>query len=182
MWVQSHHKLIMGALLHITRIITFMAFDVSACHTYLVEHGNNTTLWCVFREAQGSLSPDFDAKWLAVLDLLFYTSTLFFVIGSFEFICAQSPYSMRGLLFGTGYGSVMLFNILGYSIMQPFRRLSFTWDSGIISCEFWFLLLILTLLVISIVLFYGFVKWYKKRKREDVLPNEHIFAERYYSS
>jgi hypothetical protein len=24
-------------------------------------------------------------------------------------------------------------------------------------------------------------RWYKKRKREDVLPNEQIFAERYYS-
>jgi hypothetical protein len=23
---------------------------------------------------------------------------------------------------------------------------------------------------------------YKKRKREDVLPNEHIFAERYYAN
>ena len=23
-------------------------------------------------------------------------------------------------------------------------------------------------------------RWYKKRKREDVLPNDHIFAERYY--
>ncbi len=182
LWVQSYHKLILGVLLHTVRIITLMAFELSTRHTYLVQHGDNATLQCILKGAQDNLSLSFNAKWMALPDFLLIMSTVFFIFGSFEFMCAQSPYSMRGLLFGTGYGSVVLFNILGYGIMQPFIRLPFRWGSGIISCEFWLLLLILILLIISTVLFCGIIKWYKKRKREDVLPNEHIFAERYYTS
>ena len=179
----SYHKLILEVLLRMVRIITLMVFELSACHNYLVQHGDNTTLKCVFEEFQDNLSPSFNTKWMTLPDFPLIMSTMFFIFSSFEFMCAQSPYSMRGLLFGTGYGSVVLFNILGYGIMQPFIRLPFTaWGSGIISCEFWLLLLILILSIISTVLFCGIIKWYKKRKREDVLPNEHIFAERYYTS
>ena len=159
-----------------------MAFDVSARHTYLVHYNNNATLQYIFDETEDNVSATFNAKWMALPDFLFYTSVIHYIIGSFEFFCAQSPYSMRGLLFGTGNGSVALFNLLGYGLIEVFIRAPFAWGTGIISCEFWLLLLILVVLIISIALFCGIVKWYKKRKREDVLPNEHIFAEKYYTS
>ena len=181
-WVNSHCKLMLGALLHMARVITLMAFDLSARHTYLLHHGHNVTLQCVFDEAHGTLSSAFNYKWMALPDFFFYTSALFFTIGGFEFICAQSPYSMRGLIFGTAYGCFVLFSTLGYGITQPFTRPSNIWGSGIISCGFWFLLLILILSIIFVVCLCVFVKCYKNRKREDILPNEHIFAERYYSS
>ena len=66
---------------------------------------------------------------------LFQTSSfiIYHIISTFEFICAQSPYSMRGLLFGTGYGSVVVFNILEYGLIHPFIRLSFTYGTGVIN-------------------------------------------------
>ena len=65
--------------------------------------------------------------------------------------------------------------------MQPFMKQSTTWGTGIISCEFWYLLVILLILILDSIILFTLVKWYKKRKREDVLPNEQVFAERYYS-
>ena len=69
--------------------------------------------------------------------------------------------------------------MIDYGIYWPFTKQSSTWGTGVISCEFWYLLSTL----IVIVLFSGALliagRWYKNR--EDVLPNAHIFAERYYS-
>ena len=42
--------------------------------------------------------------------------------------------------------------------------------------------MLLGLAIVVLGSIFGVVmKVYKKRKREDVLPNEHIFAERYYA-
>ena len=88
---------------------------------------------------------------------------------------------MRGLLFGAMYGSVVLYGVIGFGILQPFTKQSTVWGIGIISCEFWYLLVILLILILDSIMLLILVKWYKNRKREDVLPNEQVFAERYYS-
>ena len=49
------------------------------------------------------------------------------------------------------------------------------------NCEFWYLLIKLIFLLAVIVSFLLVAVCYRKRKRDDVLPNEQIFAERYYS-
>ena len=90
---------------------------------------------------------------------------------------------MKGLAVGILVFSMGTFIALFTSVDYIFNITSLTWATGVISCEFWyfivkiFLLVILLLTSIVVVL-----KYYKNRKREDVLPNEHIFAERYYSS
>ena len=55
------------------------------------------------------------------------------------------------------------------------------WGTGTINCGFWYALsaLCIDLSVVFVLLL--LMGWYKKRKREDALPNEHFFAERYYS-
>ena len=53
--------------------------------------------------------------------------------------------------------------------------------TGIINCEFWYLLLVLFILILNSIILCILSKWYKNRKREDVLPNEQAFAERYYT-
>ena len=45
----------------------------------------------------------------------------------------------------------------------------------------WYVLTLLIYLLIVMSALVVVMRWYKKRKREDVLPNEQIFAERYYS-
>ncbi len=65
--------------------------------------------------------------------------------------------------------------------LKPFTKYSKqVWGTGI-SCEFWYLLLILLFLVAYTIMLCILMKWYKNRKKEDVLPDEQIFAERYYT-
>ena len=83
-----------------------MAIDVTARHNYL-EH-TNTTLQCIFNEESDTLSSSFDIKWMILPYLLNSVSIVTFATGALELICSQTPYSMRGLLLGTMYGSVVL--------------------------------------------------------------------------
>ena len=178
--VQSYHwKLSVGVISQIAKVIALMAIDVMAHHSYL-EH-NNVTIQCIYLEESGTLSSTFNMKWMILPHFLNAVSMIAFGIGVCEFICSQTPYSMRGLLFGAMYGSVMLYSVIGYGILQPFAKKSIGWGTGIISCEFSYLLLILLVLIVDSILLCILSKWYKNRKREDVLPNEQIFAERYYS-
>ena len=179
--IQSYHwKVSVGAIAQIAKIITLMAIDLTARHSYL-KH-KNATIRCIFaKENRTLLSSTLDNYWMVLPHVLHMVSVTTFAIGAFEFICSQTPYSMRGLLFGAMYGSVMLYSVLGYGIMQPFTKQSTAWGTGIISCDFWYLLVILLILLLGSTMLFFLMKWYKNRKREDVLPNEQIFAERYYS-
>ena len=138
---------------------------------------------CIFMEQSGILNSNFNMQWMILVQLLDSISIITLVIGAFEFVCSQSPYSMRGLLFGAIYCSAVLYLLVGYGIMQAFTKqsTSISWGTDIISCEFWYLLLILIILILNSILVFILSKWYKNRKREDVLPNEQIFAERYYT-
>ena len=180
-WVTSRRKVFIGVVLQLVRIISLMVIELMARDAYLKQHGHNVTLECIVLGQRSHLSSDFDSRWLFLPDILGSVSLVMFFIGSFEFICAQSPHSMRGLLFGACCGSTAIYATIVYAIQIPFSRNVSSWGTGIISCEFWYFLTILIFTLVYCVLLFTFLKLYKNRKREDVLPNEHIFAERYYS-
>ena len=102
--------------------------------------------------------------------------------GSIEFLCAQIPYSMKGVVIGLFYGSMVVFFVFDSGIGLIFKDTSYAWNTNsLFSCGFWYLQTKLVVLLIAIVVMILLVIIYKKRKREDVLPNEHIFVERFYS-
>ena len=180
-WVKSQFKFLLGILLQMARILVLMVLTVKARHSYLDYHGHNWTLKCTFSEDSGVLSDFSNSKWLMLTNVINAFSMIMMVIGCAEFFCAQTPYSMRGQMFGAVYGGFSVSALIAYGVTYPFMRESKFWGTGIISCGFWFLCLILIVLVINTVFLSIFGILYKKRKREDVLPNEQIFAERFYS-
>ena len=135
----------------------------------------------MFTEESGNLSSNFNMKWMILPHLLHSVSSITLATGAFEFVCSQSPYSMRGLLFRAKFGSVVLYHVIEFGILKPFMKQWTVWGTGIISCEYWYLFLILLFLMAYVIVLCILMKWYKNRKGEDVLPNEQIFAERYHT-
>ena len=177
--VQSYWKFLLGVSLQAVEIISLLTIEVVARYKYLEDTNYNTTIPC-YSMANGSLGTSMDFKWMMVPLLIHSLSLCLLGIGCIEFIASQSPYSMRGLLMGTGYCMFALCAAIGVGISIPFTHYPSIWGTGIISCGFWFALLLLVVEVLAGVMYTIMLMWYKKRKREDVLPNEHIFAERYY--
>ena len=81
-----------------------MVLELMARNSYLAKNGKNSTLQCLFSEEKGALSSSFDIKWMVLPNILNAISIVTLGIGGIEFICAQTPYSMKGLMVGTVYG------------------------------------------------------------------------------
>ena len=179
-WVNSHCKFLLGVVLQIVRIVALMLIEFEARRLYIRHYGSNMTMQCMFWEEDGALSFTVNSRWMAIPNILNSVSFILLGVGACEFFCAQTPYSMRGLIFGYAIGSAAIYLLIGYGISEPFTRHLINWSTGTISCGFWYLLSIGLLMVIFSAILLILIKHYKNRKREDVLPNEHIFAERYY--
>ena len=174
---RSYWKFFWGVLLLLAEIVALLVMETVARYEYLETTNYNTTIPCTGR---GTLSTSMNFRWMAIPLFLHTLSTSVFCVVAIEFIASQAPYSMRGLVMGTAYCMVALCLPVGVGISTPFTRQLSIWGTGIISCGFWYALLLLVVEVLVGFMIITMQKWYKKRKREDVLPNEHIFAERYY--
>ena len=76
------------------------------------------------------------------------------------------------------YGSLVLFLALNKGMLMLHSP---SWNFRIMFiCGFWYLLIKLFFLLVIVTVSPIVSLCYKKRKRDDVLPNEQIFAERYY--
>ena len=179
--IKSLCKFILGVFLQIARVIALMVIDVVSRHIYLENNGYNATIQCLFYQSHGTLSASFSYRWLALPNVLQSISILFIIVGVIEFISAQVPYYMRGLIIGLLYSLILLSATSGLTLHILFSHKLSIWGTGIISCGFWYGLLIVIVQLSICAALLLFMRWYKKRKREDVLPNEHFFAERYYS-
>jgi hypothetical protein len=90
---------------------------------------------------------------------------------------------MKGVIMGAQYTLVLVCSIPSNTAMLVvfYKTDLSNLEKGSISCEFWYALLIIAAYLSLFLILAWMVKRYKMRKREDLLPNEHFFAERYYS-
>ena len=100
-------------------------------------------------------------------------SVLFIYPALYEFICAQSPHSMKGLFIGLTFAVKGLFEFLSSATFLLFYLLR---DSYITV----YYAVATAVGVIGLVLFLYFTRRYKLRERDE-LCNVHCFAEEYYS-
>ena len=182
--IKLHWKFVVGVIMQVAKFISLMLIQVVARYNYYfqVNSGQNETniVGCMFNESRSALSSSLDYRWTAIPTFFHSISMALIFIGGFEFLCAQVPYSMKGLIFGTTYGLGAISTAFGLSLSFLFKENVITWSTGVISCGFWYFLQVLVIITVMSCLASLILKWYKYRKREDVLPNEHIFAERYF--
>ena len=178
--IPSHRKIVIGLILLIIRYIVLIIFvTLSRQHFLINEEFTNNTLLCVF---DNDSSVKYDFRFYAIPDVISSISFIMIFVGAIEFLCAQIPYSMKGVIVGLYYCLLLISFSFGQGTIFIFKATSSSWSAdALFGCEFWYLQTKLILILISGLTLFLFSILYKKRKREDVLPNEHIFAERYYS-
>ena len=181
--ILSLYKGLIGMLLQIIRVFVLLVYEAVSRHNYIQNNGHNATVTidCLFYITHGSLSKSFDFRWMAIPDILQSISLTMIYLGTFEFLSAQVPYFMKGVMVGVTLCFMFLSGAVWFVLSIPFNRKLSIWGTGTISCGFWYTLLLAILQICGCVILIILIKWYKKRKQQDVLPNEHIFAERYYS-
>ena len=141
---------------------------------------------CMFAESKGEqyrnhTSNHLNLPWAVNLvpAFLMQAGITLVITTSYEFISAQSPHSMKGLLIGLLYAIQGSFKFLGAISILPFSVKALWEDSymqshlpSITNCGFGYLLLNCTIALASIILFTVAARRYKYRERDDPPYNQ----------
>ena len=168
-----------GILLYLLGILLIYIVDVIG---HIQHQGNDTQCFYI---APNNISKYYDISFLEMHWTVNIPSNVLVGIGStiltvtiLEFISAQSPYSMKGLLFGTHFAITGVYQFLSACLSVPFisRKLP---SDGVhrphIGCLFGYLLLLCLIAFADLILFTVAAKWYKYRERDD-RPYDHRFV------
>ena len=135
---------------------------------------------CMFGATRESEKIQIHRAVLIIPDVLTGLANVLFYTTVNEFICAQSPHSMKGLLLGSFYGLQGLFSFVGVAIIVPFAKGSFdSHHPTNPSCGFGYFLLNTLLAAIGVVVFCEVAVRYKYRERGESY-NPRPFVEAYY--
>ena len=111
--------------------------------------------------------------------LLYNSAYIILTIPLFEFLIAQSPQSMKGILIGmyytTRFGLGGLFTLVDWKVFSKYL-----FSSHKLSCGLLYSSVMMGVALISLITFTVVAYKYKLRERDEVV-NVHIFAEEYYS-
>ena len=179
--VQIKTRFLIGLILLLITVSIQMTLEVVG-HTIRTSN-SNITVPCLLQAKEehvtSKLTLDISYKWLIIPELTLGFALYTVVLAVGEFICAQSPYSMKGMMFGFIYFTNGVSTMVTVGIFSPFSKLKkihWTW----LGCGLWYYLLVLVITAVAIVLFVCIAKWYKTRERDDELPNIQTFAINYY--
>ena len=170
-------RLGVGIVLSLLGVLTMSIIDVvgHSMSQNRTEQDYNKGSQCMFLVKRHNYTLDYEplnmhwsvaivpSVFLGIGPLLITTTTL-------EFISAQSPHSMKGLLVGVSFAIQGFFQLLGIIVILPFS-LTQPWPKtlpSVISCGFVYFLFILSTGLLGFVLFIIAAKKYKYRERDDI--------------
>ena len=175
-WIPSTLKRVgIGAIG--TIIVASVALSVD-----MVGHAHTATVECMFvenRTASSVLSINYLLIGI-VLGLVIGIEVVTLYATLFEFLCAQTPHTMKGLIVGLSLASAVgLRSALAGATLTTWAH---AWSQPVTypTCAFWFYLFIIVVTVVGLVMFGIVAKWYKKRERNELL-HEQKFVEDYYN-
>ncbi len=164
-----------GIFLVLLSLIASISMDAVAHF----KNGNNGNDTCLFADV--SYDPLPPVPWNSLFLLIQLTlsalSHMLVYIAVFEFICSQSPHSMKGLLIGLLYAIKGLYQLLAILLVVPFGVSSL--NSLFPSCGFYYYLVNIVIGVIALLVYVWVAKRYRYRESDEP-SNIHRYAEEYY--
>ena len=186
-------RLVFSVILYLLGVVSMLSIDLAG-HFKIMREGavaNSTSYgsMCMFSvDKTLNKEPVLGLRWAVLLvpSLLLGIGQPLVMATSFEFISAQSPSSMKGLLVGVFLSIQAFFRLLSGAGFFPFsdRKL---WDSRsmrehppVTNCGFGYLSFTCVVALIGLILLSVAVKKYKQRERDD-RPYDQRFAVDVYS-
>ena len=162
-----------------TIIVASVALSVD-----MVGHAHsNVTVECMFVENRtaSSVVDTNNVLWVGiVLGIVIGIELASLFAALFEFLCAQTPHTMKGLIIGLSFASAQ--GLLSALTGATLTTWTHAWSPPVTypTCAFWFYLSIIVVTVVGLVMFGIVATWYKKRERDELL-HQQKFVEDYYN-
>ena len=167
----------LGIILMVASLICIFVMDTMAhvdgntsCIFQLSYYSNNTSIENI----------PHNVFVLVVPQCLSSCYNLLIYIAVYEFICSQSPHSMKGLLIGLSFAIRGVFELLSVIVLILLIKLKFIRPEPFPSCGMEYYLLNIGVGVAAIVLFVYAAKKYQYRLRDEPC-HVHRYVEEYYS-
>ena len=180
-------RLLLGGILLILTVFFMLVIDLIG-HLRFNQDGrygnNDNATYCMFKI---NVSSDdvrtLDLSWgVHIIPNLFISfCPMLITTSAFEFISAQSPHSMKGLLVGLLFAIKGLFQLSSAILLLPFSLPQHwvTIHPNALNCGFGYFVIIIVLAFIGLVFFLAVVKWYQYRERDDP-PFDQMAVEEVY--
>ncbi len=169
-----------GVLFKVASVLSMLIIQAVASRTALHNGSANSTCF-LFPDHLLYHTLEFPTQTLVITNILNGLASPLINISVFEFISAQSPHTMKGLLLGVFYAFRGLFITLGSAATFPFSLKTLWGDQhGMFSCGFYYYLSNSVFGVFGLVVFMLAARWYRYCERDDP-PYRHQYAEDYYS-
>ena len=114
---------------------------------------------------------------LIIQPCLLAISIMFIKIGLYEFICAQSPHSMKGFLIGLKSAIKGVFEMLAAIMVIPFSFIGTPFPT----CGMYYYIMNILIGFVALLIYVGVARKYKYRQRDEFC-DIYQYAEEYYSN
>ena len=187
-------RLFFGECLLFMGVLSMSLIDILGHHMLDINnqsipsyYQNNTESYCMFKlySTHKHVNKTLRLHWGSnvIPNLFIGLGPAIIIATAFEFISAQSPHSMKGLLVGVLFATRGLFQLssavllLPFSIPEMWSQGQFVSDPKAINCGFGYLFIICALALMGLILFAVMAKQYKYRERDDPPFNQAIVEE-----
>ena len=154
--------------------LNYLALDIAG---YVVTSNKNITVPCLLCSSKTDLingkTFNISFYWLGMPNLCSALAYYLIFTSTAEFLCSQSPYSMKGLVMGLTYSYVSLFIIVNSELRNLYKK--FTWHN---SCGTLYFLVSSVLTLVLIIVICILTNWYSRRRRRDN-ANDDVIVENY---
>ena len=181
-------RMFAGFLIYIVGTLSMLAIDVAG-HFHHV-NDQNTGSHCMFtytrdNNAHALTYPILELHWAVLIapNVLLGIGPPILMCTVFEFILAQSPHSMKGLLVGVFFTIKGFFQLVSSIVLIPISsdriwvRDSIIKHAPVTNCGFIYLLFTVVTAAVGLVLFSVVMKRYKYRERDDRPYDQSIVEE-----
>ena len=129
---------------------------------------NHTLVHCTFLEKSNT---SISSEWFLVPSFFQGLSIFLLVSSALEFMWAQAPSSMKGLILGLGFMFIGISTILQTALTAPFAikevASHIPWDHAPLTCEIWYYLMELFIILIVLITAAVVVKMYNSSMQKE---------------
>ena len=173
-------RLIIAVVLYLLGVVSMFCIDLVG-HHITNKNGTPDASMCMFLHISHPYLLGLNWAVMLLPGILTGIGQPLVMATSFEFISAQSPSSMKGLLVGVFFSIKAFFQLVSGLVLIPFSSDSL-WDSEymrehppVTNCGFGYLLFTCVVALIGLILLSVVARRYKYRERDD-RPFDHRFA------
>lgn len=157
-------KFIIAIVLFFIRIISFLGIE-SASYCYQLRTNSTNIAHCYLLEYDRHVV-DLSFYWITFPEALNGLSLFVLLLAGMEFVCAQVPFYMKGLVFGISYAVFGFGTLIQTTLLFPFLYVKETvWENAPLTCGIWYFLIQTVIVLVCFVGMMVVIRGYKNRIR-----------------